>query len=173
MYPYLRVIKVFATAGRKKSKNLSEASVLKMTVMPGDIDIFLELNNGRFLTLMDFGRFDIAIRSGFLSQVRSQNWGLTVAGSSARFRHRLRLFQRFELHSQVIGHDDKWIYFHQKMVRKGKIHASALVRTGVTSRKGIVKVDEVIRTLDLSSEIPPLPGWAKAWVEADELHPKE
>jgi len=140
--------------------------------MPGDIDVFMELNNGRFLTLMDFGRFDIAIRSGFLTQVRNQNWGLTVAGSSARFRHRLRLFQRFELHSQVIGHDEKWIYFHQKMVRKGKIHASALVRTGVTSRKGIVKVEEVIKTLKLSSDIPPLPDWAKAWVEADELHPK-
>ncbi len=140
--------------------------------MPGDLDVFLELNNGRFLTLMDFGRFDVALRSGFLSQVRNQGWGLTVAGASVRFRYRLRLFQKFELHSQVIGHDEKWIYFHQKLVRKGKIHGSALVRTGVTSRKGIVKVEEVIRTLNLSSDIPPLPAWAQAWVEADELHPK-
>ncbi len=171
MYPYLRVIKTFATSGRKRSLDLGEESVLKMTVMPGDIDVFMELNNGRFLTLMDFGRFDVAIRSGFLSQVRSQKWGLTVAGASVRFRYRLRLFQKFELHSKVIGRDEKWIYFHQKVVRKGKIHASALVRTGVTSRKGIVKTEEVVRALGLSG-IPPLPDWARAWIEADEVLPK-
>ncbi|RLD47956.1 MAG: thioeseterase, partial [Bacteroidetes bacterium] len=45
-------------------------------------------------------------------------------------------------------------------------------RTGVTSSKGIVKVEEVIRTLNFSSPVPPLPEWAKVWVEADELHPK-
>jgi acyl-CoA thioesterase FadM len=121
---------------------------------------------------MDFGRFDLAIRTGLLKFVRKQNWGLTVAGSTARFRYRLRLFQKFELHSKVIGHDDKWIYFHQKMIRKGRIHASALVRTGVTSKSGIVKVEEVKKRMEQDIQIPPLPGWAKAWIEADEIHPK-
>ncbi len=172
MYPYLRAIKVFVSAKRKGKHKLTDLSIMKMMVMPGDIDVFLELNNGRFLTLMDFGRFDVAIRSGFLTQVRDKKWGLTVAGASVRFRYRLRLFQKFELHSQVIGHDEKWIYFHQKIVRKGRIHASALIRTGVTSSRGIVKVEEVIRTLEFHSPIPPLPDWAKAWVEADEIHPK-
>ena len=65
MYPYLRTIKVFLTAKRKGDHKLTDLSVMKMTVMPGDIDVFMELNNGRFLTLMDFGRFDVAIRSGF------------------------------------------------------------------------------------------------------------
>jgi len=143
-----------------------------MRVMPGDIDVFMELNNGRFLTMMDFGRFDLAIRSGLMRFVKKQNWGLTVAGASVRFRHRLKLFQQFELHSQVIGHDKMWIYFHQKIIRNGKTHASALIRTGVTSRKGIVKVEEVLKKMKPDVKIPLLPDWAKAWVEADEIHPK-
>jgi hypothetical protein len=84
----------------------------------------------------------------------------------------LRLFQKFELHSQVIGLDDKWIYFHQKMMRKGKTHASALIRTGVTSKSGIVKTDEVKRKMGQDLGLPELPDWAKAWIDADELHPK-
>ena len=172
MYPYCRITKLIVSSKRKPKCNYADEGILKMRVMPGDIDVFGELNNGRFLTLMDFGRFDLAIRTGLLKFVRKQNWGLTVAGSTARFRYRLRLFQKFELHSKVIGHDDKWIYFHQKMVRKGKIHASALVRTGVTSKDGIVKVEEVKKRMDQDLHIPTLPAWAKAWIEADEIHPK-
>lgn len=172
MYPYCRITRLILSSKRKPKCNYADNSILKMRVMPGDIDVFGELNNGRFLTLMDFGRFDLAIRTGLLKFVRQQNWGLTVAGSSARFRYRLRLFQSFELHSQVIGHDDKWIYFHQKMVRKGKTHASALIRTGVTSISGIVKVDEVKQRMGHDIGIPPLPNWAKAWIAADEQHPK-
>jgi acyl-CoA thioesterase FadM len=172
MYPYCRITKLILSSKRKSKCSYSDEGILKMRVMPGDIDVFGELNNGRFLTLMDFGRFDLAIRTGLLKFVRKQNWGLTVAGSTARFRYRLRLFQKFELHSKVIGHDDKWIYFHQKMIRKGRIHASALVRTGVTSKSGIVKVEEVKKRMEQDIQIPPLPGWAKAWIEADEIHPK-
>jgi acyl-CoA thioesterase FadM len=172
MYPYCRITKLIVSSKRKSKCSYSDEGILKMRVMPGDIDVFGELNNGRFLTLMDFGRFDLAIRTGLLKFVRKQNWGLTVAGSTARFRYRLRLFQKFELHSKVIGHDDKWIYFHQKMIRKGKIHASALVRTGVTSKDGIVKVEEVKKRMDQDLHIPILPAWAKAWIEADEIHPK-
>lgn len=172
MYPYCRITKLILSSKRKPTCKYTDPSILKMRVMPGDIDVFGELNNGRFLTLMDFGRFDLAIRTGLIKFVRSQEWGLTVAGSTARFRYRLRLFQRFELHSQVIGHDDKWIYFHQKMVRRSKIHASALIRTGVTSKAGIVKVEEVMKRMDQDIQIPLLPDWAKAWIEADEIHPK-
>lgn len=172
MYPYCRITKLILSSKRKSKCNYDDEGILKMRVMPGDIDVFGELNNGRFLTLMDFGRFDLAIRTGLLKFVRKQNWGLTVAGSTARFRYRLRLFQKFELHSKVIGHDDKWIYFHQRMVRNGKIHASALVRTGVTSKEGIVKVEEVRKRMGQNIHMPTLPDWAKSWIEADEIHPK-
>jgi len=150
---------------------VTDKSVLKMRVWPGDIDVFFEMNNGRHLTMMDFGRFDLAARSGLLKTVRQQSWGLAVAGASVRYRHRLRLFQKYELHSEVIGHDDKWIYFHQKTIRKGRIHSAALIRTAVTSKKGIVKVEEVMKAIGHIGEIPLLPQWVKAWADADQLRP--
>jgi acyl-CoA thioesterase FadM len=173
MYPYFRITKMLLV-GRFKSKlTVTDKSVLKMCVWPGDIDVFLELNNGRHLTMMDFGRFDLAARSGLLKTVKENSWGLAVAGASVRYRHRLNLFQKYELHSEVIGHDDKWIYFHQKTIRKGRIHSAALIRTAVTSKKGIVKVEEVMKAIGHIGEIPLLPDWVKAWAEADQLRPWE
>ena len=171
MYPYFRIAKMLV-AGRFKPKlTITDKSVLKMCVWPGDIDVFLELNNGRHLTMMDFGRFDLAARSGLLKTVKENSWGLAVAGASVRYRHRLKLFQKYELHSEVIGHDDKWIYFHQKTIRKGRIHSAALIRTAVTSKNGIVKVEKVLKTIGNIGKIPLLPDWVKAWAEADQLRP--
>ena len=158
--------------GRFKPKmKVTDKSVLKMCVWPGDIDVFFEMNNGRHLTMMDFGRFDLAARSGLLKTVREKSWGLAVAGASVRYRHRLKLFQKYELHSEVIGHDDKWIYFHQKTIRKGRIHSAALIRTAVTSKNRIVKVKEVMKAVGHIGEIPLLPQWVKAWADADQLRP--
>lgn len=41
-----------------------DTSVLKMRTWPGDLDINFHMNNGRYLTLMDLGRFNLTIRSG-------------------------------------------------------------------------------------------------------------
>ena len=173
MYPYFRITKMLLTGRFKRKLTVTDKSILKMCVWPGDIDVFFELNNGRHLTMMDFGRFDLAARSGLLKTVKDNSWGLAVAGASVRYRHRLKLFQKYELHSEVVGHDDKWIYFHQKTIRKGRIHSAALIRTAVTSKKGIVKVEEVMKAIGHIGEIPLLPEWVKAWAEADQLRPWE
>lgn len=173
MYPYLRLLKLFATKRTRKKLVIGDESILSMRVCLVDIDPFMELNNGRHLTMMDFGRFDLAMRSGLLSVVKQQKWGLAVAGASVRYRHRLKLMQKYHLHSQVVGYDDLWFYFHQKTIRHGKIHSAALIRTAVTSKKGIVKTSEVLKIMGYSNINSTLPEWVSAWAKADELRPWE
>ena len=174
MYPYLRLLKLFVTKKTRKKLVIGDESILSMRVCLVDIDPFMELNNGRHLTMMDFGRFDLAMRSGLLSVVKKQSWGLVVAGTSVRYRHRLKLMQKYYLHSQVVGYDDLWFYFHQKTVRHGKIHSAALIRTAVTSKKGIVKTSEVLKVMGGYNNInPTIPDWVSAWAAADELRPWE
>ena len=171
MYPYYRIFKLLATAKRKPRLNVMGESILKMRVWPGDIDIFKELNNGRHLTMMDFGRFDLASRSGLIELAKQKGWGLAVAGVSVRYRHRLRLFDKFELHTKVAGFDERWFYFHQEIIRNNKIHSSALIRTAVTSKKRIVNVCNVMEELGINIEKKPLPEWVKAWSDAEEQRP--
>lgn len=162
---------MLSSAKRKPSLTVMQESVLKLRVWPGDIDVFKELNNGRHLTMMDFGRFDLAARSGLLKLVKQKGWGLAVAGASVRFRHRLRLFDKFELHTKVAGYDEKWFYFHQQIIRNNKIHSAALIRTAVTSKDGIVNVCKVIEEMGLEIDKKPLPEWVTAWAKSDEMRP--
>lgn len=173
MYPYLRLLKLFATKKTREKLTIGDESILPMRVCLVDIDPFMELNNGRHLTMMDFGRFDLALRSGLLTVVKQKGWGLAVAGASVRYRHRLKLMQKYALYSQVVGYDEKWFYFHQKTIRQGKIHSSALVRTAVTSNKGIVNTTEVLEAMGYDNIDQTVPEWVAAWAAADELRPWE
>jgi acyl-CoA thioesterase FadM len=156
-----------------ETREISEESVLKMRVMVGDIDFYPELNNGRHLTMMDMGRLDLAMRMGLLRVVHEQGWGLAVGGASVRYRHRLKAFMRFHLHSRIVGMDDRWFYFRQDTIRGGRIHSSALVRTAITSREGIVAPRKVLEALGgaASEWDPGMPEWVKAWADAEELRP--
>ena len=151
--------------------SLDDTSVLKMRVLVGDIDFYPELNNGRHLTMMDMGRMDLAQRTGLLRIVHEKKWGFAVSGASVRYRHRLKAFQRFRLHTRVIAVDDRWFYFHQYTARNGKIHSSALVRAGITSKQGLVPVKSVLDALGVPDWDPGMPEWVEAWSKAEELRP--
>ena len=58
---------------------------------PWDIDLWMELNNGRTLTFYDLGRIPLARRTGLVELLRKQRWGLTMAGASVRYRARIEL----------------------------------------------------------------------------------
>ncbi len=174
MYPYFRFLKLtLKNAFVSRKITLNDCSILSMRVGLADIDPFLELNNGRHLTIMDFGRFYLAMQSGLLKVVKQNKWGLAVAGASVRYRHRLKYGHRFKLYSQVVGFDEKWFYFHQKTIRKDKIHSAALVRTAVTSSKGIVNTKKVLEKMNINDLNYQVPDWVKAWAEADEMRPWE
>jgi len=171
MYPWYRLSKVFVTKSRRKPIGVGDVSILKTRVCLTDIDPMLELNNGRYLTLFDFGRYDVALRTGLWRYLKSEKWGLIVAGISIRYRYRLRVFKKIEIHSKVIGIDKRWFYFEQKIISNGKLHASALVRSAVTSRKGLVPTNEVLRKMGMEALKIPVPEWIKVWAKSDEMRP--
>ncbi len=171
MYPYFRLLKVGASTFFRPPLALGEVSEIKMRVWLGDLDFYPELNNGRHLALMDMGRLDFAARSGFLRTATQKKWTLAVAGISVRYRRRLLPLRSFILKTELIGYDERWFYFHQRTEREGKVCSSALVRVALTSKKGLVPVEEALQATDASDWQPILPDWVQAWIEAEKVRP--
>lgn len=172
MYPYLRVAKILFTGMFKSRLDLSDTGELKMRVWPSDIDTYAEMNNGRHLTLMDLGRYDLAARTGLMKAVKRKRWGFVIAGASVRYRRKLPPFRRFILRSRMVGHDERWFYFKQETILKGKVASQALIRAGVISGSGVVPVKDVLSLFGRKILIDPLPRWVEAWIRADEERPK-
>lgn len=161
MYPYLRLMRVIAHSKTKKKIDFhnKEFDSIRMRVWPQDIDPFFELNNGRYVTLLDLGRFAFGARVKINQFLAHKKWSLTITGTYNEYRYRLRLFQRFTIQTQVIGYDENWFYFFQKLVRKDKTHMASIVKFSFTSKNGIVKPKEVMEAYGEVYEPTNLPKW--------------
>lgn len=171
MYPIVRLGIELAIARRAPPLAVDGVHVSHHVCLPWDIDPWLELNNGRTLTLYDLGRVPLATRTGLVAAVRANGWGLAVAGASIRYRRRVRAFDRVEMRSAFVGRDARFLYVEQAMYRRGEAVSSLLVRSAVTSAEGIVATDRVLAAMDRSDWDRPLPAWVAEWIEAEAERP--
>lgn len=167
MYPYARLLKEILNARRAPQLGLFDTHVSQHICWPWDIDPWMELNNGRTLTLYDLGRVPLGIRTGLAATVQRMGWGMAIAGNSTRYRKRVTAFQRFEMRSRCIGWDARFIYIDQTMWRDGDCSSQMLARSAVTSRQGIVSPDRVMAAMGQNVESPTLPDWVQGWIDAD------
>ncbi|UWQ91767.1 acyl-CoA thioesterase [Aliisedimentitalea scapharcae] len=173
MFPIVRLIKDLLVARRMPPLELTDTHVSRHICWPWDLDIWLELNNGRAMTLYDLGRSMNAQRVGLIGAISRRRWGMTMAGSTVRFRRRIRGFERFEMRSRAVCWDDKFIYLEQSMWKKnGECASHVMFRSAVTNSKGIVPPVKVLAEMGHPDAIsPPMPGWIAAWVQADAARP--
>jgi YbgC/YbaW family acyl-CoA thioester hydrolase len=171
MYPYLKLVSTILRAKRRPAMTLEETSVLKLRAGLSDIDPFMELNNARYFNYMEMGRWDYSYRTGFWQMMRKQKWGVAVGGSNIRFRRRIPFLSRFTLTSQLICHDGRWFYFLQETHRDNKICSSAVMKVCVTSKGGIIPIDNVLKLMGRSDWQPDFPDWVTAWQEAESQRP--
>lgn len=171
MYPFLRLAFGLARARRQPALGPFDPHVSHHICWPWDLDPWRELNNGRTLTLYDLGRTPLAVRSGVIWVLAAQGWGMTVAGSSVRYRRRVRAFERVTMVSRLIGWDARFLYMDQSMWKGTDCTSQALIRSAVTGKAGIVPPAEVARALGHDADSPPLPAWVLAWAEAEGQRP--
>jgi acyl-CoA thioesterase FadM len=168
MSMFLRYLLMFAGAlwGRR-IEPLGE-SRLRLRVMPDDLDINLHMNNGRFLGLMDLGRFDLVIRMGVMRQARRRRWRPLVGSAMIRYRRSLEPFRSFDLVTRVLCWDDRWMVFEQRFERAGELMAVALVRALFRGPDGNVPSDDALRVTGYTGPRPPFPDHVSLWSEADD-----
>lgn len=171
MYPFFRLAWQFFLHRKSPPLSVGDTHISHHICWPWDLDFMMELNNGRTLTLYDMGRMPMAHRSGLLKALRDNKWGLTVAGSSVRYRKRIRAFDRLEMRSRAIGYDARFMYLEQGFWdTRGTCCGHALYRTAVTDANGIVGTEKVANALGFT-EKPVLPDWVVAWAAAEDKRP--
>ena len=171
MYPLVRMLKALVMVRKAPRIGLLETHVSHHICWPWDLDPWVELNNGRTLTLFDLGRIPLAVLTGLADPLRERGWGFTAAGNSVRYRKRVRMFDRLEMRSRCIGWDDRFIYMEQSMWKRGECTSHMLLRSAIASKDGIVPPAKVLEVLGQNAESPALPDWVAAWIAADALRP--
>ena len=171
MYPFVRMGKEMWRARRLPPLGLFESHVSEHICWPWDLDLWAELNNGRTLTLYDLGRLPLGRRTGLLEALKDRRWGLTVAGSTIRYRRRVTVFSTLTMHTRCVGWDKRFLYMEQSMWRGDECTSHALIRSAVVGKAGIVPPHEMAVALGAAPESPELPDWVLAWTQAEATRP--
>jgi len=167
MYPFIRMFYQMHRHRNDPPLALGMVHVSHHICHPVDLDMWAELNNGRTLTLYDLGRIPLAQRSGLLAALKRRKWGLTVAGSSLRYRRRVTVFDHLEMHSRVLGRDARFLYIQQSMWKESEATSSALYRLAVTGPTGIVPTGDVVAELAQPDWNPAMPEWVQMWIASE------
>lgn len=171
MYPFVRLVTTAIRSLRSPAMHAEETCETHFLCMPWDIDMFLEMNNGRILTLYDLGRFDLSIRAGLAKVLKEKNWGLVVAGSTIRYRRRVRVFDRITMRTKVAGFDERWIYLEQSMWVGERPTSSVLLRTGVTEAGKVIPTERVMQAMGLEGWFLEPSQWVQEWIVSENDRP--
>ncbi len=167
MYPVVRLAKEMILHRHAGDLDVMGVHVSHHRCWPQDIDVFIEMNNGRILTILDLGRTVLAKRVGLLKALKEKRWGLTMAGVSVRYRRRIKPFVKFRMVSRAIGWDERFFYLDQSIWIGEHCAAQALYRSAVTDRNGIVPPSRIFEHIGHNGISPPLPDWVQNWIDAD------
>ncbi|WP_417563469.1 acyl-CoA thioesterase [Microbacterium sp.] len=155
---------------RGQSLPATGVSRIRLTTLPTDIDILMHMNNGRYLSLFDLGRWDLLVRTGLWDAMHANDWYAVVASETITFRKSLQLWQRFDVESRFLGHDDRALYLEHRAVVDGEIYARAIVRARVLRRSGgLLPHDELFAATGRPNGVPDVEPWVAAWAAASRL----
>jgi acyl-CoA thioesterase FadM len=137
--------------------------VLRLRVWPNDIDLNMHMNNGRYLSVMDYARMRLLARTGLLEHIIRSRWQPLVGAVWVTYRHPLPLFSRFTLASRLMCWDERWFYIEQTFVNAKGQCAIGWVKGALRDEKGTLDPQAVIEGVAPGALSPEMPDALAAW----------
>lgn len=165
---YFRLLRMLLTSAwgrsRRTYRDMWETGVTRFRVQLSDLDTVGHMNNAKYLALMDLGRVDLMMGSGSWKKTQQAGWYPVVAAQSIRYRRSLAPRQRFELHTRVLGIDEKAVYMEQVFRVGDELYAHAVVQCRFLRKSGgSVDAAELVELFGGLPEDRVLPQWVADW----------
>ena len=173
---FLRIFWVFISSYFKpRLAHILTPARLTLRVLPNDLDTNLHMNNGRYFTVMDLGRFDIILRTGLRDLMIRKKSVPVIAATTMRFRLDLDLWQKYHLDTRLVCWDAKWVYMEQRFIyadgpKQDVVAAIALLKGGFydPGQDEIVPTQDLLDALNINDQSPPFPPEIATWNIAEE-----
>lgn len=160
---WLRLLWMLSTWRRRGRAGMFDTTRLTLRVLPNDLDFNGHVNNGRYFTLADIGRMDFVLRTG-TAKVALKHKALPIVGDAmAKFRKDLKVFERYEMQTRVLGWDDKWVFMEHRFVRGGRVAGVVVMRGLFRAASGVLTPAFLLGEMGVTSASPDLPAWLREW----------
>jgi len=75
----------------------------------------------------------------------------------------LSIFQRYTLHTRVVGWNEKWIYIEQRFISNDQLIAQGRIKGLLRGRSGNINSNTVMKKLGIDHPSPSLPRDFVLW----------
>lgn len=166
---YLRLLIVLLKNLGGQRRHHLEVTESSFRVLPHDLDAFGHMNNGRYLQIMDVARTEWMLGTGVAASIRSNRWSPLLGGGVVRYRHSLRLLQRYRVRTRLLGWDARWFYLEHSFIdARNRCVAAGVTRAALYSQNGWVHADEVAASVQPGARSPAMPAHIRDWVNLEE-----
>ncbi len=162
-----RLVLVFIRSSFRSRIDVLDESTVTFRVLPTDFDLYLHLNNGRYLSLMDAARLDLIIRNGLFRVMMRRRWFPVVGSAIIRYRRSIGAFRRFTVRTRLLGFDARWVYLEQRFEVGGELMAVGAVK-GIFRHGGTtIAPKAMLAEVGFHGPSPLLPDWVHTWSQAE------
>lgn len=137
---------------RKKIIDLNTPSVEKYRVWLIDIDVYRHMNHAKYLNYLEAARWGMMVRLGFLKLSFKKKWITPIRTLNITYYRPLILNQKFEIHSQFLGFEEKWFYIIQRFWSEDKEIARAYIKGTVRKGRKNIPPSEYLPALGFSEQ---------------------
>jgi len=129
------------------------------------------MNNGRYLSIMDLGRYDLMLKSKSFWPLITKGIYPVVVSESIRFKKSLEPFQIFELKTSIESWSEKDFYIKQEFIRRNEVYAIGYIkgRFRQRGRKNSLKTDELFKVLGLEMPLSNISELSQAQDSVEKL----
>lgn len=146
---YLRLIIVVLRAlKRSPITELDLSNEIHTRVMPNDLDLNFHMNNGRYLTICDFNRVDLFIRSGLAKLIFKNGWTPVIAEHSMKYIRPLNVFDKIKVTLHITHWDAKHFYGEHRFYRNNQLVAEGFSKSLIVGKGGRLEPGMVLEKID-------------------------
>lgn len=156
---------ISAARRRKRPPTHQPFDLVSMDFRVGllDIDLNLQLSTGKYVRFMDRCRLEHSVLTGLLNRMVQARTNTVVANTEIAYIRELRPYQRFQVHTRLLGWDDKYTYYDQRFESQRKLHTHALHRLAHLYGGKPISPRTFQEMTGLNLNSPPLPDYVEDW----------
>ncbi|XP_007433368.1 protein THEM6-like isoform X1 [Python bivittatus] len=152
---------------RPRTGDLLEEFRFHSWVLPTDLDFMGHMNNARYPREADFARYAYMSHYHLVQTLWALKGSTVLTASCCRYRRSLHLWERFTIHTRMVGWDEHAFYLEQQFIsaQDGFLCAVLLARHHVT---GPSPSEVIQRLYGRKVESPEVPEDVHYWLKSNQ-----
>lgn len=166
-YYWYRIIIILFGKKFQKQIDIEDELMRTFRVRLFDCDGLRVMTAFKYVTYMDFIRWEMIARSKLYNEIVLKGLAPTLGSQKIIYRKPLKLWTKFNVRLTTAGWDEKWIYHIHKFEQKGEIKAVGITRALIWKKDRPQILQQILENADVKDINRKPPDWILNLFQSD------